>query len=109
MIQSANPAPLKRFYHEWYRPDNMAVVAVGDVDPTRLVDPHSPALREDGRAGAPRPRPTIAVPPNDTTLVTISTDPELQYGSVEVLYKHPAQTMRTVADYRRRWWGGSIT
>ncbi|MBK8061689.1 MAG: insulinase family protein [Gemmatimonadetes bacterium] len=36
IIQGANPGPLKRFYREWYRPDNMAVVAVGDVDPNRL-------------------------------------------------------------------------
>ncbi len=31
-IISAEPAPLKRFYRDWYRPNLMAVVLVGDVD-----------------------------------------------------------------------------
>jgi len=101
IIRTANPGPLKRFYRDWYRPDNMAVVAVGDVDPARLealVRRHFAALRGPAR---PRPRPTIAVPGNDSALVTIATDPEEQVGSVTVLYKHPAQPMRTVGDYRR--------
>ena len=105
VIRGANPAPLKRFYHEWYRPDNMAVVAVGDVDPARLValiGRHFGGMTAPSRA---RARPSIAVPPNDSTLVSIATDPELQYGSVEVLYKHPAHTLRTVADYRRSLMG----
>jgi predicted Zn-dependent peptidase len=32
IIQNANPARLKQFYADWYRPDLMAVVVVGDVD-----------------------------------------------------------------------------
>ncbi len=101
IIRNANPGPLKRFYRDWYRPDNMAVVAVGDVEPARLerlVRQHFAALRGPAR---PRPRPTIAVPGNDSALVTIATDPEEQVGSVTVLYKHPAQPQRTVGDYRR--------
>lgn len=101
IIRNANPGPLKRFYRDWYRPDNMAVVAVGDVEPARLerlVRQHFGALRGPAR---PRPRPTIAVPGNDSALVTIATDPEEQVGSVTVLYKHPAQVQRTVGDYRK--------
>lgn len=101
IIQGANPAPLKRFYREWYRPDNMAVVAVGDVEPAKLVtliQQHFGTLTAPPRA---RARPSIAVPPNDSTLVTISTDPELQFGSVEVLYKQSSHTLRTIADYRQ--------
>lgn len=32
-IERANPEPLRRFYRDWYRPDLMAVIAVGDFDP----------------------------------------------------------------------------
>lgn len=101
IIQGANPGPLKRFYREWYRPDNMAVVAVGDVDPARLerlVRQHFSALARPARA---RPRATIGVPPNDSTLVSITTDPEQQFGMVTVLFKHPPAAQRTIADYRR--------
>lgn len=101
VIRNATPGPLKRFYRDWYRPDNMAVVAVGDVDPARLerlVRQHFGRLAGPARE---RPRPTIAVPPNDSALVTIATDPEEQAGSVTVLYKHPPALVRTVDDYRR--------
>ena len=36
ILKAANPAPLKRFYGDWYRPNLMAVVAVGDYDPARI-------------------------------------------------------------------------
>ena len=32
IIKNANPELLKRYYHKWYHPKNMAVVAVGDFD-----------------------------------------------------------------------------
>jgi len=32
IIEHAQPAPIKRFYHDWYRPELMAVVVVGDID-----------------------------------------------------------------------------
>ncbi|HEX4935750.1 MAG TPA: pitrilysin family protein, partial [Gemmatimonadaceae bacterium] len=101
VIQGATPAPLRRFYTEWYRPDNMAVVAVGDVEPARveaLIRRHFGALRRPARA---RPRVTVAVPGHDTTLVSIVTDPEQQSAQVSVLFKHPPAPQRTVADYRR--------
>src|SRR6185369_15249358 len=31
-LESFRPETLKRFYHDWYRPELMAVVAVGDFD-----------------------------------------------------------------------------
>lgn len=35
-IDRATPAPLKRYFRDWYRPDLMAVIAVGDVPADRL-------------------------------------------------------------------------
>ncbi|HEX6536669.1 MAG TPA: insulinase family protein [Gemmatimonadaceae bacterium] len=32
LIETAQPAPIRRFYHDWYRPDLMAIVVVGDFD-----------------------------------------------------------------------------
>ena len=31
-IEAMTPAPLRRFYDRWYRPDNATVIVVGDVD-----------------------------------------------------------------------------
>ncbi|MCC7323719.1 MAG: insulinase family protein, partial [Gemmatimonadaceae bacterium] len=101
IIQGANPGPLKRFYREWYRPDNMAVVAVGDVDPNRLESLLRRRFSSLVRPPRARPRAMIGVPDNDSTLVSIATDPEQQFSSVTVLFKHPPARQRTVADYQR--------
>ncbi|HEX7120598.1 MAG TPA: insulinase family protein [Longimicrobiales bacterium] len=36
LIEAASPAALERFYRDWYRPDLMAVIAVGDFDPDAI-------------------------------------------------------------------------
>src|ERR1700704_4122930 len=38
ILRSAPVARLRAFYDTWYRPDRMAVIAVGDVDPQKLSD-----------------------------------------------------------------------
>src|SRR5262245_47955729 len=38
IIQNFKPETLKKFYTDWYRPDLMAVVAVGDFDKTAVED-----------------------------------------------------------------------
>src|SRR5688572_14391265 len=56
IIRNAQPSTLRRFYRDWYRPDLMAVVAVGDFDPARieaLIKQHFSAIP---RATRPRAR-----------------------------------------------------
>ena len=36
IIRSFRPDTLKKFYNDWYRPDLMAVIAVGDFNPTTI-------------------------------------------------------------------------
>ncbi|MBK8249684.1 MAG: insulinase family protein [Gemmatimonadetes bacterium] len=101
ILRGANPAPLKRFYRDWYRPNLMAVVAVGDADPARierLIRARFGRLRNPAR---PRPRPATPVPANAAPLVSIATDAEEQVASVGVLFKHAPSRLRTRADYRR--------
>ncbi|MCC6317576.1 MAG: insulinase family protein [Gemmatimonadaceae bacterium] len=101
VIRNANPAPLRRFYRDWYRPDLMAVIAVGDVNPVqieRMIRQRFGRLRPVAR---PRPRTGFPVPANQAPLVTIATDPEEQVTSVGVLYKHARRSVRTAADYRK--------
>ncbi|WP_309670688.1 insulinase family protein [Gemmatimonas sp.] len=101
ILEKANPAPLKRFWRDWYRPDLMAVVAVGDADPKQLES----LIRSTFGGIAPRkgarPRLIAAVPTHDSTLISIATDKELSGSSVGVLWKSKGRTTRTVGDLRR--------
>ena len=100
-IMSATPSRLRAFYKKWYRPDLMAVIAVGDFDPAaieRLIKQHFGGIP---RAPNAAPRTLATVPPNRDPLVAIATDKEATSSSVEVTFKLPHESTRTVADYRR--------
>ena len=101
IIEKAPAETLRRFYDDWYRPDLMAVVAVGDFEPETirtLIKKHFDTLESPD---SPRPRETYPVPPHEETLFSIETDPELSSTSLAVLYKHPATGEGTFGDYRR--------
>ena len=100
ILKGANPAPAKRFYRDWYRPNLMAVVAVGDYDPARLETLIKERFGRLRNPAAPRQRTLANVPGHDSTLVTIVTDAEEQVSSIQVIYKHPPAPLAKQSDYR---------
>ena len=100
VLKSVNPAPTRRFYRDWYRPNLMAVVAVGDYDPDRLETLIKERFSRLTNPATPRQRMLASVPGHDSTLVTIVTDPEEQVSSIQVIYKHPPAPLAKQSDYR---------
>ena len=101
IVESFPVETLKRYYRTWYRPDLMAVVAVGDFDKARieeLVKKHFAPLAAP--PGAP-PRPAYPVPDHDDTLFSIAADKEAEQSVVAVYHKLPLAGQDTVGDYRR--------
>ena len=102
MLREVPPQRLRDFYRDWYRPDLMAVVAVGDFDAEAM----EASIR--GRFAAlegpdePRERFEAEIPSHEETLVSIFTDPELTRSSISVAFKGEADEFVTVADYRER-------
>jgi len=101
-LETAPRAALVRFYRDWYRPDLMAVIAVGDFDPQTMVRMIRERFSRIPPRPSPRPRTLFQVPDHDSTLTAVVTDPELTTASVGVYYKQPARATRTVADWRQR-------
>lgn len=100
IIRTAPRETLVDFYREWYRPELMAVVAVGDFDAKRveqLIRQHFEGVKPAD--GSP-PRTIYPVPDHDSTLVTVATDPEATTSGVAVYYMQPVRGERTVGDYR---------
>ncbi len=99
-LETAPYDTLRRFYRDWYRPDLMAVVAVGDFDAEQieaLIEKHFASIPA---AAARRERVSYPVPGHAETLFSIETDPELAGTSVAVHYKHPATSQGSFGDYR---------
>jgi zinc protease len=101
-LETAPRNALVRFYHDWYRPDLMAVVAVGDFDKNRMERLIRERFSAIPKPTAPRPRPTYPVPDHDQTLVTIATDPEATTSNVSLYYLQPVRDEKTVGDYRQQ-------
>jgi len=101
-IETFKHDALKRFYQDWYRPDQMAVVAVGDFDNTvveGLIKQHFASIPAPK---VPRLRPTYNVPDHADTLYTVATDKEATMTQVSVYNKLPLREQGTVGAYREK-------
>jgi zinc protease len=99
-IRGFAPRVLKRFYNDWYRPDLMAVVAVGDFDPHEV----EAQIRQQFRYLIPNPkgrtRRKFPMPRHRETQFAIAADPELTSSSVTVVHTRPARITTSVRGYR---------
>jgi zinc protease len=102
IIQNVTPARLKQFYTDWYRPDLMAVIAVGDFDPAAMEAMIVAHFEPIPKAVAPKSRTVYTVPPHDETLYSLVADREATATTVNVSSVTPAGDQRTVGTYRQQ-------
>jgi zinc protease len=88
VIKNAPAERLENFYKTWYRPENMALILVGDFDGKALEK--DLVSRFSGRTpSAPQNRPYYELPgpaPGSAVMKVIS-DPELSFATVYLYYK----------------------
>jgi len=102
VLQNFKHPRLIQFYKDWYRPDLMAVIAVGDFDKPamqQIITKHFGALRA---AVSPKTRPIYSVPDRRGTSYTVVTDPELTGTTVSVYNTMPARDETTIGAYRQQ-------
>jgi len=101
IIQRATREQLTRFYRDWYRPDLMAVIVVGDVDRNavaRMIAQHFQPLTNPSPE---RPRPVFDVPEHPGTRFAVATDKETTATAVLVSTLRPARNQGSVGGYRQ--------
>jgi zinc protease len=102
-LRTFKPDALRRFYRDWYRPDLMAVVAVGDIDPAlaeQLIKRHFAGLKNPV---SPRPRSYAQIPPRTDTEALVVTDKEAGPASVLIRYPvTPFSERATIGGYREQ-------
>ncbi|MCA1247747.1 pitrilysin family protein [Massilia sp. MS-15] len=100
-IAGNRPDALRRFYRDWYRPDLMAVIVVGDIDPEeaqRLVRRHFGHI---AMPAAPRPRPQYPLPALGDPDVLVYADPEAPGSTLRLTWSsYQRAPAATVADFR---------
>ncbi len=100
ILEQAPVAALERFYRDWYRPNLMAVVAVGDFAPDTIVGLVGKHLSKRWGPAEPRARETYPVPDHVETLFSLDTDPETTDTVLTLYTKVPAAVQGGRAQYR---------
>jgi zinc protease len=101
VIESAPPERLAGFYQKWYRPENMAIIIVGDFDDTQLEAELASHFNAPKQATNPLPVYKLPLPKKGSLDIEIFTDPELTYTAAYLYYKRqPVTTNGSLALFR---------
>ena len=100
VIETARREQLTRFYRDWYRPDLMAVIVVGDVDRNAVATMIRQHFSSLVNPEPERPRPTFDVPEHPGTRYAILTDQESTNTVVSLTNLRPARNQGSVGGYR---------
>ncbi|RNC84849.1 MAG: insulinase family protein [Winogradskyella sp.] len=93
---------VRNFQKDWYRPNLMAVIAVGDLDVETLEKKIIENFSNLKNPENPKPRKEFGSENHDGTLIAIEWDEEATSSQVQIYYKDKGQPQktRTVKDYR---------
>lgn len=99
IITSATPEQLRRFYHHWYVPARMAVIAVGDIDPAQLGTIVSAQFGDIQARRSPK-APNDQLTPQPGLRHVEVVDPENPVTTAELAFVHREPPLVTARDYR---------
>ncbi|MBI5646505.1 MAG: insulinase family protein [Ignavibacteriae bacterium] len=100
ILKSFTYETLKSYYARWYRPDNMAVIAVGTFDVDEMQRKITERFGAIPKPSTPLDRAVVPVPDHAEVLYSIVTDPEAPGTEVTVMSKRPPRVERKVMDLR---------
>ena len=101
IVDNFKPAALRDYYRRWYRPDNQAVIIVGDVDVNAMEQKVKTLF---GSIGVDKNAPPVVdepVPDNAKPIVIVDQDKEQQTDFVQIMFKYKAigRQEKAVKDY----------
>jgi zinc protease len=95
---------IRAFYNDWYRPDEQAIIAVGDFDVKELEAKIVKMFSKLEMPKNPKERKYYPVPDHKDTKIVIATDKEVTRNNVSIFYKHdPAKDRNNEAFYRSEY------
>lgn len=100
VIENFKYETLTDFYEEWYRPELMSVIAVGDMEVDEIekyVKKHFSKIKKVRNA---KERKTFDIPDNEEPLISVVSDPENTNFVINLFYKHDKKELKTKDDYR---------
>jgi zinc protease len=103
VLKSFKHEAIRRFYKDWYRPNLMAVIVVGDIEPAdaeKMIRKHFAKLKNPRKE---RARDYAKVPLRSQTEALVITDKEATSNSLLIRYQvEEEKNLPTFADYRQK-------
>ena len=87
IIDNFKPEVLRAYYEKWYRPDNQAIIVVGDVDVNKVEQKIKNLFAAIKMPENPAPVVVENVPDNKEAIIVVDKDKEMQYSIVELMFK----------------------
>jgi zinc protease len=103
ILKSFKPETIASFYKDWYRPDLMAVIAVGDFDVAKVEATIIQKFSSIKPPANPKKRIKYDIPLDGSTQVAIVTDPEYPQNLIQLIYKQPNSKEKTLQDVRNNF------
>lgn len=103
IIQNFKNETLIQFWKDWYRPDLMAVVAVGDFDPQEVEKIIIQKFDSMVMLAKPPKRLEFKIPLDGSTNIAIVTDTEFPQNVIQLIYKLPEFKEKTLKDARTQF------
>lgn len=103
VLENFKYGKLISFYKDWYRPDLMSVIVVGDIDVAQMEAKIKDHFASYKNPKNPKPRKVFDVPNHKETFVAVESDKEASSSQVQIVYKDyetPKPTV-TVNDYKK--------
>ncbi len=89
IVKNADYETIKRFYKDWYRPDLLAVIVIGDIDVDKMEKKIKSMFSDFSNPVNERERKKYTVPMQPGTSVVILTDKEAPFTNVRIINKLP--------------------
>ena len=88
IVMNSSYSTIKRFYKDWYRPELMSVIVVGEVDTDSIKTQIENLFGKYSNGSDPRPREEYPVPDNDKAIYSIVSDLEATVTTLQLFYKN---------------------
>jgi zinc protease len=103
IIKTAPQAQFLDYWNQWYRPEKMTLVVVGDISPDDIIARARPLLGTFTARTPPRPATTAGLKPFTAPRALVVSDPEQTSGTVQLFNMRPVRpAITTVGQYRRQ-------
>lgn len=93
VVDNFPPQALRDYYEEWYRPDNQAIIVVGDIDPDYIEAQIKAIFGPIKMPENPQPREFVQVQDTPGTIYAIGKDKEQTASTIMFMFKQKEQLL----------------